>query len=144
MASKANALVYYQRDKVNSYKMHEDGSYPMSAFVESDKIRRPCLQAAYQVIGIARGLAPKNRGRYASSFGIGKRKVFLFKPAGEPRQRRAVVEVINTDPAAGAIEWGSGRPNEGASPGEPRPQGGSNQPFRVLGRAAAKVGDFHE
>lgn len=134
-------IIRYVRDRPNDFRPHDDGSLPMSAFVVSDKIRRPCLQAAHHLIGIARGLAPKKSGAYSESFGIGPAKEFMFKPAGEPLQRRAVVEVVNTDDKAVAMEFGSG---EGSTDGEYRPQGGGNLPYRVLGRAAARVGDFHE
>jgi len=137
-------LIRYRRDRANDFRRHSDGSAPMSSFVISNQIRRPCVEAAYAVIGIAQGLAPKGSGAYAALFGIGKRERFMFKPAGEPLQPRAVAEVINTDDKAPAIEWGSGQANDGASPDTDRPQGGSNQPFRVLGRAGARVGDFHE
>ena len=138
----ARGLVWYKRDRPNDYKPHDDGSLSFSSFAISDKIRRPCVLAGYQVIGIARGLAPKESGDYAGSFKLGKAKTFMYKPRGFPRQRRALVEVINTSPKAPAIEFGSGPPSEGDSAGEARPQGGSNQVFRVLGRAGAKVGDL--
>lgn len=134
-------IVTYRRDRPNDYKPHTDGSGSMSSFVISDQIRDPLLSAGRLIIGIARGIAPKKTGTYANSFAIGKKTTFMFKPAGEPLQRRAVVEVINTDDKAVAMEFGSG---EGSTDFEYRPQGGGNLPYRVLGRAGARVGDFHE
>jgi hypothetical protein len=134
-------LIRYRRDKPNDFRPHTDGSLSMSSFVISGQIRHPCLQAAAEVIGIAKSIAPKKSGTYARSFGIGPAKKFWFKPVGEPLQLRAVVEVVNTDDKAVAMEFGSG---EGSTDGEYRPQGGGNLPYRVLGRAGGKVGDFHE
>jgi hypothetical protein len=137
-------LIRYRRDRPNDFTPHSDGSLPMSAFVKSAQARHPALQAAGDVIRIAKGLAPKGSGNYAGSFGIGPAKEFWFKPHGEPLQLRAVAEVTNSAESAPAIEWGSGLSNDGASPETTRPQGGSNKPFRVLGRAGARVGDYHE
>lgn len=137
-------VMRYVRDKPNDFTPHSDGSLPMSAFVKSAQIRHPCLQAAGDVIRIAQGLAPKGSGEYAAAFGVGPTKEFWFKPAGEPLQLRAVAEVTNSSDKAPAIEWGSGAANDGSPGTTDRPQGGSNKPFRVLGRAGAKVGDFHE
>ena len=137
-------LIRYRRDKPNDFTPHTDGSLPMSAFVISGQIRHPCLQAAAEVIGIAKSIAPTKSGTYANAFGIGPDKKFWFKPVGEPLQLRAVVEVVNTDTKAVAIEFGSGEQSVGDSAGDERPQGGWNKPYRVLGRAGAKVGDFHE
>lgn len=137
-------IARYVRDRPNDFTRHSDGSQSMSAFVISDQIRNPCKQAADLIIGIARGISPQKSGDYRDSFGIGPKQAFWFKPADGPLQLRAVVEVVNTSDKAPAIEFGSGRPNEGQSPDIPREQGGSNRPFRILGRAAARVGDFHE
>lgn len=133
-------IAHYRRDRANDFKPHSDGSESFSSFAVSDQIRRPVRLAAAQVVGIARGIAPKKSGRYALSFEIGKAKEFMFKPRNGPLQRRAVIEVINTDPKAVAMEFGSG---EGSTDGEYRPQGGGNLPFRTLGRAGARVGDYH-
>jgi hypothetical protein len=128
-------IARYVRDKANDYRRHSDGSHSFSAFAVSEQIREPVKQAADQVIGIARGIGPKKSGNYISSFGIGTKRTFWFKPKDGPLQLAA---------NAAAIEWGSGVPNTGATPDIERPQGGNNQPFRVLGRAGARVGDFHE
>lgn len=136
-------IIRYKRDKANDFKPHEDGSLPFSSFAISEQIRKPTRQGAELIAGIARGIAPKGSGAYSTSFRIGKAKRFMFKPRSGPLQPRAVVEVVNTDEKAAAIEFGSGQPSVGDAAGDPRPQGGSNQPFRVLGRAAARVGDFH-
>lgn len=133
----------YRRDKANDYRPHDDGSGSFSAFAVSEQIREPVKLGARAVIGIARSLAPKGGGRYASSFEIGRERTFWFKPRSGPLQRRAQVEVINTAPYAVAIEFGSGESSEGDTAGEARPQGGWNRPYRVLGRAGARVGDFH-
>jgi hypothetical protein len=137
-------IARYVRDRANDYTRHSDGSQSFSAFAISDQIREPCKQAADLVIGIARGIAPKKSGDYAASFGIGPKQAFWFKPIEGPLQLRAVVEVVNTSDKAPAVEFGSGEPSVGESSGDPREQGGSNRAFRVLGRAAARVGDFHE
>jgi hypothetical protein len=113
----------------------------MSSFVISGQIRHPCLVAAGELIGIAQNIAPKKSGTYSRAFRVGPKKKFWFKPHGEPLQLRAVVEVENTDDKAVAMEFGSG---EGSTDGEYRPQGGGNLPYRVLGRAGARIGDFHE
>lgn len=138
-------IATYRRDRPNDFRRHSDGSAPFSSFAVSDQLRRPTLQLAHVIVTIARRIAPRHTGEYAASFAINTRtKEFVFKPRGYPRQRRAVVEVINTDEKAAAIEFGSGEPSVGDSSGESRPQGGFNTNFRVLGRAAAKVGDFRE
>jgi hypothetical protein len=134
-------LIWYRRDRPNDFTPHSDGSLPMSAFVKSGQARHPALQAAGDVIRIAKSIAPKKSGDYAGSFGIGPAKEFWFKPHGEPLQLRAVVEVVNTDDKAVAMEFGSG---EGSTDQEYRPQGGGNHAYRVLGKAAGMVGDYHE
>ena len=138
-------IARYVRDRPNDFAPHSDGSGSMSSFVISSQIRRPVMLAALEVIGIAKAMAPKESGEYSRSFAIGqRRKMFMFKPEGEPLQPRALVEVINTAESAPAIEFGSGKRSVGDSAGDPRPQGGGNKPFRILGRAGARVGDFHE
>lgn len=131
----------YKRDRANDYRPHSDGSGSFSAFAVSEQIRKPVKQGAELVIGIARGMSPGGPGgTYANSFEIGRARTFWFKPKSGPLQRRAVVEVINTDPKAAAIEFGSGGQGEGASAGGARPQGGSNRAYRVLMRAGGRVG----
>lgn len=136
-------LIRYVRDKANDYKPHSDGSGSFSSFAVSEQIREPTREGADDIMGIARGISPKGSGEYSRSFRIGRNRTFWFKPQNGPLQRRALVEVINTSDKAPAIEFGSGAPSVGDSAGAKRPQGGNNRSFRVLGRAAARVGDFH-
>ena len=136
-------IARYVRDKANDYRPHSDGSGSFSSFAVSEQIRRPTREGAELIAGIARGMAPKKSGNYSRSFAIGRNRTFWFKPRNGPLQRRAVVEVINTADDAAAIEFGSGKPSIGKSTGQDRPQGGNNRAFRILGRAAARVGDFH-
>lgn len=133
----------YKRDRANDYRRHADGTESFSAFAVSEQIRKPTIQGAEMVAGIARGIAPKFGGGYARSFKIGRTRTIWFKPKQGPLQRRAVVEVINDDPKAVAMEFGSGPSSVGGSAGGARPQGGSNPAFRVLMRAGKRVGDFH-
>lgn len=134
--------IRYKRDRANDYRRHADGSGSFSEFAVSEQIRKPTKQGAELAMGIMRGIAPKGSGDYSTSFAIGRARTIWFKPKGGPLQRRAVVEIINTSPDAAAIEFGSGRASEGKSAGKPRPQGGSNKPFRVMMRGASRVGDF--
>jgi hypothetical protein len=53
------------------------------------------------------------------------------------RYTRETRLVGNNHPAAAAREFGSGHRGGG------RPQGGSNEPTRALGKAGARIGDFH-
>lgn len=139
----ANRVIRYKRDRANDYRPHKDGSGSFSAFAVSEQIRKPVRAGAELVIGIARGISPGGPGgTYAGSFEIGRKRTIWFKPITGPLQRRAIVEVINTDPKAAAIEFGSGRPSVGASKGKGRPQGGSNRAYRVLMKAGGRVGDF--
>lgn len=59
---------------------------------------------------------------------------------GPPRVQRgyprATRMVVNDHPAAAAREFGSGRSDNG------RPQGGSNEPTRALGKAGRRIGDY--
>jgi hypothetical protein len=53
------------------------------------------------------------------------------------RYTRGTRKVGNNHPAAAAREFGSGKGEGG------RPQGGSNEPTRALGKAGIRVGDYH-
>ena len=124
-------IATYRRDRPNDFRRHSDGSAPFSSFAVSDQLRRPTLQLAHVIVTVARRMAPRHTGEYAASFAINTRtKEFVFKPRGYPRQRRAVVEVINTDSKSPAIEFGNAD----------LPQGGGNRPQRILLKAGLKVG----
>lgn len=137
-------LVRYRPDKVNDFKPHEDGTGSFSSFLLSEQIRKPLNAAAKVVVAIATATAPSRSGDYASRFKVDETATIMFKPKGGKRHPRAIALVTNDSDHAAALEFGSGGRSVGTSSGQPRPQGGSNEPYRTLGRAAGKVGDWHE
>jgi hypothetical protein len=141
--------VDYRADKVNDFRPHSDGTGSFSAFAVSPQLRKPLVSAAFEVIAIAKAIAPRGPGRpghrpYADSFAVNKARATYLKPKRGPRQGRAVATVINDADNAVPMEFGSGDPSVGLSAGADRPQGGWNKPYRVLGKAGGRVGDWHE
>lgn len=102
----------------------------INGFMHSDQLRDAVRQAAEDVVAYARPesstLAPHWRVERGPDVIIGV-------------YSRLTEVVVNEDDAAAAIEFGSGA---GRTGGDPRRQGGSSRPQRILGRAGAKVGDL--
>lgn len=141
----------YVRDKPDDHKPHSDGSLPFADFVVSSQIRRPLTLAAHDIVAIAKAdpqAAPSDDdrdGHYIDHFNVTGQKVVLMATAADPKSRlRAAAVVENDAKNSVALEFGSGERSVGDSHGVGRPQGGWNKPKRILGRAASKVGDFHE
>jgi hypothetical protein len=138
----------YKPDKANDYRPHSDGSGSFSSFAVSPQMRKPLVRAAYDIIAIAKadvGRSGDDRnGHYVDGFSVDEVQAAYIKPKRGPRQARAVAEVQNDYWTAPAMEFGSGDPAIGSSAGEERPQGGWNKPKRPLGRAASKIGAWHE
>jgi hypothetical protein len=111
-------------------------------------MRHPLLQASAEIIALAKadvGYSEDERnGHYIDHFKVGPARKMLFKPKRFPAALRATVEIENDYWTAAAMEFGSGEPSVGLSSGDERQQGGWNTPKRPLGRAASKVGDWHE
>ena len=138
-------LVRYRPDKINDFKPHSDGTGSFSSFLLSEQIQKPLMSAGRNVVAVA-AHGPhefNDGGDYVKHFDV-EHAVIQFKAKGQKRHPRAIALVTNDSDHAAAIEFGSGRTNEGQSPGKPRPQGGGNVPYRILGRAAGKIGDWHE
>lgn len=94
--------------------------------------------AGRQVVFAALGISPRTSGDYAAHF-----EVVHDVQVIDGNPRRSSVVVNDSDHAA-AVEFGSGRENEGMTgPGE-RPQGGWNRPARVLARAGDMVGEYQD
>lgn len=58
---------------------------------------------------------------------------------GKPRRSS---RVVNDSDHAAAVEFGSGERNAGQTGPNPRPQGGFNNPRRVLARAGDLIGEY--
>ena len=138
-------LVYYREDKINDFKPHSDGTRSFSTFLVSEQMAKPLRSAAHDVVAIASHGPHEfdDHGDYVRHFDV-EHTIIMFKAKGQKRHPRGIALVTNDSDHAAAIEFGSGRTNEGQSPGRPRPQGGGNVPYRVLGRAAGKIGDYRE
>jgi hypothetical protein len=143
--------VRYVRDKAGDFKPHSDGSLPFAEFVVSSQIRRPLTLAAHDIIAIAKA-DPKAQpsederdGHYIDHFNVTGQKAVLMATKTDPKPRLRAVAVVENDAKNSVpMEFGSGESSAGKSKGKARPQGGWNKPKRILGRAASKVGDFHE
>lgn len=115
---------------------------PFGAFAVSPRVQGLAMQVARDIAVVAKALSPEGEDRregeqvYSESF---------FTVPGKPLKidglPRSTALVGNSDPKAPAMEFGSG---EGSTDAEPRPQGGGNLPFRVLGKAGRMFGDLHE
>lgn len=140
----------YSPDKAGDFRPHSDGSLPFSAFAVSNQIRKPLRTAAVAIVALAKAdpqVAPSDDprdGHYVDHFSINEVHATYVKTKRDGRTPRSVVEVINDAKNSVAVEFGSGGQSVGDSAGQPRPQGGWNKQKRPLGRAAGKIGDFHE
>ena len=136
-------VIRYKPDKPGDFTPHDDGSGSFSTFAVSPQMRKPLMRAAYEIIAIAKTFVPRSTdprgGHYQDHFAA--HSTYDVKVGGIPR---AAAEVTNDYVTAAAMEFGSGDPSIGSSAGEDRPQGGWNKPKRPLGRAAGRVGDWHE
>lgn len=139
----------YVPDRPGDYRPHKDGSGSFSSFAVSEQIRKPLKRAAFDIIALAKADPTVTRstderdGHYVDHFSINEAHGTYIKTRFG-RVPRAVVEVINDAKNAVAVEFGSGESSVGDSAGEGRPQGGWNKQKRPLGRAASRIGDFHE
>jgi hypothetical protein len=115
---------------------------PFGIFAVSPRIQKLTIRIAKDVKAVAKAISPESdepvdKPKYRDSF-----IVVPGKPLKIKGLLRATALVGNTAPHSAAIEFGSGEGSVGDSAGEGRPQGGSNQPYRVLGRAGATIGEF--
>ena len=119
------------------------GMLPFGAFAVSPRIQKLTLRIAKDVKAVAKAISPEGPERGPDS-GPAYKDSFIVVP-GKPLKidglERATALVGNTASHAPAIEFGSG---EGSTDAEERPQHGGNLPFRVLGRAGATIGEFHD
>lgn len=105
----------------------------IGGFLLSDQLRDAVKGGAGDVAAIAnRTGVSKLRGGYYVESGP---DVIVTKN-GNPRLSE---RVRHDDRAAAAIEFGSGSGSRSTE--RTRPQGGSSQPFRTLGKAGAEVAD---
>jgi hypothetical protein len=139
----ARALRYVQ-DKPGQKTPNRESPHlqPFGMFAVSPRIQALTIRIAKDVKAVAKSISPDGeeetgKPKYKDQFIVVPGKPLKIKGLS-----RATALVGNTDPKAAAIEFGSGDGSVGDSAGEGRPQGGSNQPFRVLGRAGAMIGEF--
>lgn len=139
----ARAL-YYKADRPGQKTPNKESPHlqPFGMFAVSPRIQALTIRIAKDVKAVAKAISPEGDEREE---GVAYKDSFIVVP-GKPLKikglSRATALVGNTAPHSAAIEFGSGDGSVGDSAGEGRPQGGSNQPFRVLGRAGATIGEF--
>jgi hypothetical protein len=111
-----------------TYEGYKPDHKGIQLFLHSSELDDALKKAGDDVIALARG-----------PLAVGP-DMWFNDPGGSLRIRKYTREtrkVGNQHPAAAAREFGSGKKEEG------RPQGGSNEPTRALGRAGIQVGDYH-
>ena len=135
--------IRYREDKPGKVTPYPGSPYlPFGAFALSSRMQGLTLKIARDGALIAKMLSPKGEGS-----GPHYRDQFATKPGeivtidGLPR---VTSEIVNNDPKAAAVEFGSGEGSVGDSSGEGRPQGGHSPAHRVLGKTGRILGDFHE
>lgn len=135
----------YRADKPGQMTPNKEspGLQPFGAFAVSKRMQKLTIRIGMDVAALAGTFVPsssepKDGPAYADSFHVVPGKIITIE--GLPR---VTSDVVNTADHAAALEFGSGDQSVGDSAGEPRPQGGSNKAMRPLGRAGAKIGDFH-
>lgn len=135
--------VVYREDKPGRTTPYPGSPFlPFGAFAVSPRVQGLVLKVARDGAIIAKMLSPKGEGpgpHYRDQFDTRPGKP--LKIDGLPR---ATAEIINRDPKAAAVEFGSGEGSIGESGGEERPQGGHSPARRVLGKTGMMLGDFHE
>lgn len=105
----------------------------IAEFLVSDQLRDAVRQGAQDVA------AEANRTRVSErlDYHVDRGPDVIVTRNGNPRVSE---QVRCDDPAAAAIEFGSG-PGNWRGGERSRPQGGSNEPHRTLGKAGAKYDD---
>ena len=140
-------IVRYVPDKPEA-RGNRDGFFLIGDFAVSAQARQPCVMAAYDVIAIAKSIIGRSdddrNGHYADKFRVNHANYAAKIKTRYGHVPHAIAEIVNDSDSAPAVEFGSGKPSVGDSSGETRVQGGYNKPKRALGRAASKIGDFHE
>lgn len=130
---------YHPRGRSPGFGTFED-------FMVSDQIRKPTIRAAYDIVAVAKVLAPrgpeKDGQHYADRFTVheGPMEVPIFDSRVGRLNRHAMVMISNDADNAVAVEFGSGPTAEGPSAGQERAQGGYNKAYRPLGRAGRVIG----
>jgi phosphoglycerate dehydrogenase-like enzyme len=118
------------------FDRYEADHKSIAEFLLSDQLRDAVRQGAQDMAAVANATAgiTKIRGGYFTEPG----PPVIVTKNGYPRLSE---RVWNHHPAAAADEFGSGQGKKRAAEGHKRPQGGSSQPFRTLGKAADRIGD---
>lgn len=110
------------------YDGYEPDHRGIEAFLHSNELDQALQKAGNDVIELARGPLAVGQDMWVNEQG-GSMRIGAYT--------RGTRRVGNNHPAAAAREFGSGKKEEG------RPQGGSNEPTRALGKAGIRVGDYH-
>lgn len=137
--------VIYKQDAPGRLAPYPGSPYlPFGAFCMSPRMQGLVNKVSRDGAIIARMLSPDGVDKEG---GVKYRDSFFVK-VGKPLRIDGLLRVTsligNSDPKAPAIEFGSGKASVGDSADVERPQGGSNEPFRVLGKVGRILGDFHE
>jgi hypothetical protein len=99
--------------------------------LRSEAMLGEMLRRAEKIMAVAVATAPISEVDNDGEYYVDHFKIEGSRHGG-PRNDRAEARVVNTHPAAWAIEYGTG-PETGHAP---RPQGGQSPRFRTLGKAA--------
>ncbi|HEX5511614.1 MAG TPA: hypothetical protein VFX41_07840 [Actinomycetales bacterium] len=125
-------------------RFRPDHSYTtgMGAQMMSDETDDLAAWAARQAVMAALTLAPRSgdgRGdTYVDHFSVDHTVEVI------DRKPRRSARVVNDAEHAAAVEFGSGERNDAMTGPNDRPQGGWNNPNRVLARAGSMVGEMRD
>jgi len=142
----ATRMLRYVPDKPGRTTPYPEshGMLPFGAFAVSPRVQKLAIRIGKDVAAVAKSIAPEDPEPRKGDTRPAYKDCFIVVPGPLLKidgLNRCTALVGNTAPHAAAVEFGSG---EGSTDAEPRPQGGGNHPYRVLGRAGSMIGDFHD